>query len=109
MVGQRGGDAHQERQREHTGARGAAAPAYDGDAVPHRGGAGDGLAVGDLLGVLAEGAAEVGQGVHRGSPSDSASAGSIRSLASALLHWLLTVPTEQPSSPAVCTSVRSSK
>ena len=33
----------------------------------------------------------------------------MRSLASALLHWLLTVPTEQPSSSAVWASVRSSK
>src|SRR4029077_14372468 len=94
---------------EPTGRHGAAAPPHDRDAVADRSGADDRLAVWDALGVLLESAAEVGQGVHLGSPSASVRAGSMRSLASALLHWLLTVPTEQPRSSAVWASVRSSK
>ena len=66
------------------------------------------------LGVPLEGVAQIVDAVHDSPPVPapawcSASPGSIRSFARALLAWLLTVPTEQPSASAVWTSVRSSK
>ena len=48
-VRQRGGTADEEGQRERPGTHGASAPAYDGDAVAHRGGTDDGLAARDVL------------------------------------------------------------
>ena len=62
-----------------------------------------------LVGVLLQHGAKL-VGPHRSPPPRvSSSAGSIRSLAMALLVWLLTVPTEHSSSRAVSASVRSSK
>ena len=85
--------------------------------VPDPGADGDradvALGVVEAVGVLLEGRAQVVEGAHaRSSPVcevvSVASAGSIRSFASALLVWLLTVPGETPSSRAVSASLRSS-
>ncbi len=93
-------------------ARGAAT-AYDAGPAVDRGDPGGGGITRDVVRVLVERGAQVVERVHRvSSPVSSvrsSSDGSIRSEASALLVWLLTVPTAMPSRSAVCASVRSSK